>query len=254
MKLVVLGSGTSVPHPRRAAPGYWLETPNGTLLLDAGTDVLHRMAEEDLAWQDLDAIWISHFHLDHVGGLAPFLFGVRWAPQIQGRQKPLRIFGPKGLQQLIGTINEARSYKLLQQSFPVEIIEVGPKEEFLILPAVKAVTLSTPHTSESLAIRLTGPNDKTLVYTSDTGCADDLTSFAHRVTLLVLECSFRRNKPVETHLELSEAMQTVASCGPEAALLTHLYPEWDSYSLSAEAAALWSGKTIEAIDGLRLEL
>jgi hypothetical protein len=33
-----------------------------------------------------------------------------------------------------------------------------------------------------------------------------------------------------------------------------LYPEWDDIDLAAEARALWSGETIEAKDGLVLEI
>ena len=94
MKLVVLGSGTSVPHPERSSAAFWLETTGGTILLDFAASAVHRMAEENLDWVNLDAIWISHFHLDHCGGLAPFLFGTKHAPATQKRKKPLRIFGP----------------------------------------------------------------------------------------------------------------------------------------------------------------
>jgi ribonuclease BN (tRNA processing enzyme) len=69
MKLTVLGSGTSVPHPDRASAAHWLDTPAGSLLLDISTDAAHRMAQERLDWPNLDAIWVSHFHLDHLGGL-----------------------------------------------------------------------------------------------------------------------------------------------------------------------------------------
>src|SRR5258708_6270150 len=49
MKLMVLGSGTSVPHPHRAAPAFWLETDCGNILLDCAVDTAHRMAKENLA-------------------------------------------------------------------------------------------------------------------------------------------------------------------------------------------------------------
>lgn len=253
MKLVVLGSGTSMPHPQRSQPAHWLETDKGTLLLDAGASFIHRAAQENLDWPNLDAIWISHFHLDHVGGLAPFLFGTKHAPQMRERRKPLTIFGGDGLKQLFSAFNEAGDYKLLKQPFPVELQEVAPGTEFEILPHLRASTFSTEHTSESLAIRLTDTK-ASLVYTSDTGHTESLGAFAEQANLLLMECSFFRNKPVRVHLELSEAMQLASRAEPQRVVLTHFYPEWDGVDITAEAKKLWPGETIEATDGLRLEI
>jgi ribonuclease BN (tRNA processing enzyme) len=254
MKLTILGSGTSVPHPHRAASSYWLETSKGSLLLDMSVDAPHRMAQERLDWPNLDSIWVSHFHLDHMGGVAPFLFGARWAPQIQSRRKPLQVFGPNGLRGLVQTINDSNNYKLFEQVFPVEIVEVGPGREFEILPGLTAKTLSTPHTTDSLALGLKDEDSKLFVYTSDTGFSEDLIPFAKDADLLLMECSFRRNKPIQKHLELVEAMRLARECAPKKLVLTHLYPEWDGVDLVAEARPLWPGETIEAKDGLQLEI
>jgi len=254
MKLTILGSGTSVPHPQRASASYWLETSQGTLLLDASADAPHRMAEEKLDWPNLDAIWISHFHLDHIGGLTPFLFGLKWAPQTQSRTKPLRICGPAGLRHLVDAVNGSNNYRLFEQPFHIEIVEVAPNEDFDILPGLCTSTLKTPHTKESLALRLKDEDSKLFVYTSDTGFSDDLALFAKDATLLLMECSFRRNKTVQKHLELADAMRVAHDCAPEKLVLTHLYAQWDDVDLAAEARALWPGETIEAKDGLVLEI
>ena len=254
MKLTILGSGTSVPHPERSTPSHFLETSRGTILLDNGADAAHRMAQEQLDWPNLDAIWISHFHLDHMGGLTPLLFGVKWAPQTQDRSKPLRIFGPKGLQRLVETVSDSNDYGLLEQPFPVEIVEVEPNEEFEILPGLSASTLKTPHTPESLALGLKDDDSKLFVYTSDTGFSEDLAPFAKDAALILMECSFRRNKPVQKHLELADAMRIAHASAPDKLVLTHLYPEWDHANLVEEARALWPGETIEAKDGLRIEI
>jgi ribonuclease BN (tRNA processing enzyme) len=49
-------------------------------------------------------------------------------------------------------------------------------------------------------------------------------------------------------------MRLAHECAPRRVVLTHLYQEWDDVDLAAEARTLWSGETIEARDGLRLEI
>jgi ribonuclease BN (tRNA processing enzyme) len=49
-------------------------------------------------------------------------------------------------------------------------------------------------------------------------------------------------------------MRLAQECAPRKVVLTHLYQEWDHVDLAAEARSLWSGETIEAKDGLRLEI
>ena len=107
---------------------------------------------------------------------------------------------------------------------------------------------------ESLAIRLTDAGGTTLVYSSDTGYAESLAEFARGVDLLILECSFYRDKPTVKHLELADAMRIAQLAAPRQLLLTHLYPLWDQVDLETEARKLWGGATLAACDGLRLTI
>jgi len=255
MIFTILGAGTSVPHAERSSSGYWIETEKGSVILDCSASAVHRMAQEKLDWANLDAIWISHFHLDHIGGLAPFLFGTKYALETQDRTKPLKIFGPKGLRQVLENFDNANEYNLLKQPFPLEIIEIEPLEPFQILEDLEAVAMSTPHTDESCAIHLRDANDKTLVYSADTGFDKSLGAFAKNVDLFVLECSFVKNKPVDLHIELAEAIYLIRFAEPKRTVLTHLYPEWDTVNFEKEVAKFSPNREIlKAFDGLRLEV
>jgi len=255
MKLIVLGSGTSVPHPERSSSGYWVETEKGSLMMDFSPSAIHRIAQEKLDWVNLDAIWISHFHLDHFGGLAPFLFGTKYAPEIQSRSKPMVIYGAKGLKALIEKYDSACDFGFLEQAFPLEIVEVKPEEKFQILDDLEAITFDTPHTEESRAIHIKDSAGKRIVFTADTGFTKTLGDFARGVDLLVMECSFVKNKPVEMHIELAEAVFLARYSKAKKVVLTHLYPEWDLVDFEAEVDKFDAGiPIVEAVDGLRIEI
>jgi ribonuclease BN (tRNA processing enzyme) len=255
MQFIVLGSGTTVPHPKRSSSAYWLETAGGTLLLDCSASAIHRITQEGLDWANLDSIWISHFHMDHVGGLAPFLAGTRHAPQMKEREKPLRIFGGPGLRRLLDNFNSANNYKLFEQPFRLEVIETVEPDRFEILPGVEAVTFSTPHTDESRAIRLEDAGGQVMVYTADTGFTLELGDFAKGADLLVIEASYPKDKTQEKHLDLGEAIHIIHRAGPKRAVLTHLYQVWDEVDGDAEIAKFELGcEVMLAYDGLRLEI
>ncbi|MEQ1606326.1 MAG: ribonuclease Z [Pyrinomonadaceae bacterium] len=255
MKLTVLGSGTSIPHPKRSSSGYWLETTGGTVMLDFSASAPLRMAQEGLDWANLDAIWISHFHLDHCAGIPPLLAGTKHVGNMKDRTKPLRIFGPAGITKLIAGFDAVHDYRLLEQPFPVEISEIEQLEKFEILPGVEAVACETPHTDESHAIHIRDTDDKTLVYSADTGFDELMATFANGVDLFILECTFVRDKPKLKHLELAEAIYLIRKSKCKQAMLTHFYPEWDDVDFSAEVRKIDASSTvIQARDGLRIEI
>jgi ribonuclease BN (tRNA processing enzyme) len=254
MKLTVLGSGSTIPHPTRSSSGYFVETSRGSLLLDCSAAVPLRMAQEKVDWPGVDAIWISHFHMDHCGGLGPLLAGTKHAEAMKKRTKPLTIFGASGIKELVDKFDMVNNYRLLEQPFPIKVIEVNELDNFEILPGVETVTMSTPHTRESHAIHIRD-KDKTLVYSADTGFSETVYAFAKNVDLFILECTFVRDKPAKKHLELAEAIFLIRKAKPRRALLTHFYPEWDGVDFDKEVSKFEPRcEVIEARDGLRITI
>jgi ribonuclease BN (tRNA processing enzyme) len=245
----------AVAHPKRSSAAIWLETAESKLVLDFGASAHHRLAQEQLDWWDLDAVWISHFHVDHCLGLVAFLFATRHAPQTRSRTKPMRIVGSQGIRELLDRFDRVNDYKLLDQPFDVEIVEVGALERFELAAGLTAIAMRTPHTKDSLAIRIEGETGKTLIYTSDTGFGKEIAAFSKHADLMIIESSYVKNKAVEIHLELAEAMYLIREARPKRAMLNHFYAEWDEVDLNREVAMFDPlCEVIEAVDGLRVDV
>ncbi|MFN3921544.1 MAG: MBL fold metallo-hydrolase, partial [Caldimicrobium sp.] len=78
MRLTVLGSGTGWITLERSSPAYLVSHENFHLLLDFGPGTLRQILRVGLTFNDISAIFISHFHPDHFSDLIPFLFATRY--------------------------------------------------------------------------------------------------------------------------------------------------------------------------------
>ena len=73
MRVTVIGCSPAWPDPAGAHSGYLVED-TGRILLDCGPGVLARMREHE-GWPLVDAVVVTHFHLDHWGDLVPWVWG-----------------------------------------------------------------------------------------------------------------------------------------------------------------------------------
>src|SRR5919204_6821194 len=72
VQVEVVGCSPAWPNPGGAQSGYLV---NGRVLLDCGPGVLARMRSANGSWPQVDAIVITHFHLDHWGDVVPWVWG-----------------------------------------------------------------------------------------------------------------------------------------------------------------------------------
>ncbi|MEM6476369.1 MAG: MBL fold metallo-hydrolase [Pseudomonadota bacterium] len=98
--LQVLGSGGPIAEGDRASTSYlfWIDG-EPRLLIDAGAGSFLRFAQAGGTIASLDAILLSHLHVDHVGDLA----GVLNSGGFEGRTTPLPMIGPDGKGRFPGT-------------------------------------------------------------------------------------------------------------------------------------------------------
>ena len=94
-EVVLLGTGAAVPVPTRGTTSQFLDIHGHTYLIDAGEGVQLALRREKRRFQKIKGIFISHMHGDHVLGLP----GLLTTMSLLGRQTPLVIWGPPGLEE-----------------------------------------------------------------------------------------------------------------------------------------------------------
>ena len=80
VRLTVIGSSPAWPNPGGACSGYVVD---GRLLLDCGPGVLAKLRQHEASprsWPSIEAIAITHLHLDHWGDLIPWVWGNLFGP------------------------------------------------------------------------------------------------------------------------------------------------------------------------------
>jgi phosphoribosyl 1,2-cyclic phosphodiesterase len=97
-----LGVGEGWPSPDRRHSSFLYRLGGRWILLDAGEGLSQAYCATGLSYNDLDHIFLSHMHSDHVGSFSMFLQGM-W---LAGRRRPLPISAPaKAIPQLKSWLN-----------------------------------------------------------------------------------------------------------------------------------------------------
>jgi ribonuclease BN (tRNA processing enzyme) len=254
MKLIILGSGTSVPIPQRASPSIALFVDDQFILMDLGPGTLRQLAIAGLTFQDIDYVCISHFHPDHTADLIHFLFATRYPPILRTR-KPFTIIAPETFNQFLMLLK--RPYgnwlELPDGLMKIEELNTGDKDkkEFATFTILSAPVNHTPH---SLGFRIEDGSGKVIVYSGDTGYCEEIVDLARDADLLILESSFPDGQGIEGHLTPSQAGDIATRSGVKRLLLTHFYPECLKSDTETQCRKTYQGELILATDLMSLAL
>jgi ribonuclease Z len=121
LSLFFLGTAGSVPSARRGLPAVLIRRGGDRLLFDCGEGT-QRQLLRSVGLLDLDTIFITHFHADHWLGLP----GMLKSFALRERTEPLTVYGPRGLEELMGVMRIVYGrlpYKLsIQELEPAETV------------------------------------------------------------------------------------------------------------------------------------
>jgi ribonuclease BN (tRNA processing enzyme) len=252
MKLTILGSGTLVPSASRNSAGYFVELADANIILDCGAGTLHALARYDLPWERTTHLFLSHFHVDHAGGLASLMFAFRNGMKTK-RDSGFTIVGPDGVDRLIDGLKLAYGASLFTTKFPTTARVIAPGEKLQIGPNSTLWVAKTPHTQQSLAVRIES-GGRSLCYTGDTAYDESLASFFRGADILISECSFREPRATVAHLSIAEVSRLASQANVARLIVTHFYFEVDEAALKDELQGGYDGEVIIGRDGLSIEV
>jgi ribonuclease Z len=217
IELLFLGSGNAFA-PGRAYGSFLVDN---RILFEATPTTLPAIRELNIPLEDIQYIFISHFHGDHCFGL-PFIFLDHYF--VTKRKKPLTIIGPKGLKKLSYTLIDLAfpdTRRRYSRNFPMKILEVSPGREYsLEKMTFKAFKMSHGKTS-GLGFSLFYKK-KRLAYSGDTGPFPFLSEVLQGANIAVLEMSSIEDD-YPFHLNLGNILEIRRQLPPETRLiLTHL--------------------------------
>jgi ribonuclease Z len=101
LRVTLCGTSSPVPHPTRAQACVAIQVDHRLFLVDAGAGSANVAALAGLPLERLEAIFLTHFHSDHIAAIADFAL-LSW---VAGRPVPLALVGPSGVTQVAKGLN-----------------------------------------------------------------------------------------------------------------------------------------------------
>lgn len=124
-KLTILGFNSAIPTVNSAPTAQLLEIQERHFLIDCGEGTQVQLRKAKAKFSKINHIFISHLHGDHCFGLPGLVASFR----LLGREKPLHIYGPKGIKEMLETIFKITE---TQKGFEVIYHELEGKQSIKI--------------------------------------------------------------------------------------------------------------------------
>ena len=256
MRLTVLGGAAAGGNPGQGCSGYLVQDQGTSVVLDLGPATLPELRLH-ADYRTLDAIVVSHMHLDHMLDLLALRYTLDYNPRKSGR--PLPIWLPPGGLAYLGRVAAALERDGDGTPFfgSYDAAEYDPATDL----SIGRMTLQferTAHYVPCWAIRVSAvQGNQDLVYTADTGPTAELAAFASGAAVLIAEvgAATASSEPPESrgHLTPREAAGLAAEAGVERLILTHYWVEDDPLLAVRQANQRFPGSVVAASPGMIVE-
>lgn len=243
MKLHILGCGDAFGSGGRNNSGYLVEAKDRLFLLDCGPTTLLAMKRAGFDPCRLDAIFLSHLHGDHYGGLPFFFLDALYE---NPRDKPLRIAGPPGTEERARALfrfmfGEAAEPRELPPTV-FHVLEPGMQET---IEGIEVLCFRVPHQVRDISLALkVSYEGKQILYSGDSAWTDLFVTHSRGADLFLCECCFF-DREAANHMNYQRIQENISRLECKRLLLTHLGAEMLSRRQEVRLQLAEDGMVIE---------
>jgi ribonuclease Z len=282
LSLFFAGTAGSVPTARRGLPALLLRAGGERILFDCGEGTQQQLLRS-VGLPDLDAVFLTHYHLDHWLGLV----GMLKTFDLRARERPLAIYGPPGLRRLFGVLRPLVG----RTGYGIELAELDRHDEirfgsyaiaaFPVNHRVEAFGYAfvederpgrfDPEAARALGVT-SGPDfgrlqrgevvdgvrpeqvmgeprrGRRLVISGDTAPSQAVEALAHGADVLVHEATFLEDERVRArdtaHSTARQAAELARDAGVRLLALTHLSTRYFPREVRDEARATFAATVV----------
>ena len=209
-----------------------------------------RLLAAGVTLDQINCICLSHFHLDHSGELAPFLFALQnW--EFAGRRK-LAITGGPGLKSFLAKLFDLYGSSIALGEQELAVYETAGGDS-IDLGWGKIRTAAMNHKPESLAYRFCDAHGNCLTISGDTDQTPDLAELAQHSDIFICEAAMPDDRKTAGHLTPKLAGAIAKQAKVKTLVLTHFYPPVNmDDARKAVKDAGFKGELVLATDLMRL--
>ena len=260
LHVTLCGAGGPMPAPNASGPCVAVVAGSKLYVVDAGTDGLRNLGRMNFAPGDVQGVFLTHFHSDHIDGLGE-MATLRWAGG--ANTKPLPIYGPPGVEKVVDGFNTAYAQDFVYRhehhgDTVAPLSGAGMEARYFPAPldgqlttvledgelTVEALRVIHDPVAPAVAYKFSY-KDRTVLISGDTAKSENLQKFAEGVDLLVHEAlapnllkmmnraaANAGNQPMAKifldvltyHASPSEAAETARDAGVGHLLYYHIVP------------------------------